>query len=267
MANLAFQNTQTRSAQSFILSALRLVGSLRSGQNLSAAELTDSLQVANDLLDAWSADGTLVFVRPRVTQDQNGLNLTLVANKQTYLLGNQNGNEDFLLARPPRLERVSIMYSASQSTPVERELDMYDDVEWQQRVPNKTTTSLIPSVCYVETNYPDMQLNFWPIPTQANPVVLYLWQALTQFPNLQTKFSFPPAYARAIRFNLAVDLFAEFKGDLQSFPLIKERAAIYKGEIEAMNMVHKEARADEALIGAGGKMGNIFTGTANISGR
>lgn len=261
MANLGVVNVNQRSAQSFILSALRLVGSLRSGQNLSAAELSDSLQVANDMLDAWNADGTMVFVHPRITQDQNGLNLTLVANKQTYLLGNQNGTEDFLLARPPRLERVSIMYSASQSTPVELPMDMYDDVRWQG-VPNKTTPSLLPQVCYIETGYPDIQINFWPIPTTANPVVLYLWSALTQFPNLQTKFSFPPAYARAIRFNLAVDLFAEFSGDLQKFPVVQKQAAIYKAEIESMNLVMKEATCDEALLGTG-VLGNIFSGTAS----
>lgn len=266
MPNLGPQSTQTRSAQSFILSALRLVGSLRSGQGLSQGELTDCQQVLNDLLDAWSSQRRTVFVVARTTLDQNQNAFSLKANQQTYLLGNATGNEDFLLPRPPRLERVSVMYSASQQTPVELPMDMYDDVEWQG-VANKSIPSLLPQVCYQETGFADISLNFWPVPTQANPVVLYLWTALTQFPDLTSPFSFPPGYARAIRFNLAVDLAAEFPTDLTKFALVKERAAAYKAEIETLNVRAKVAVCDEALVGSDGRMGNIFTSTANRSQR
>lgn len=266
MPNLGPQNTQSRSAQSFILSALRLVGSLRSGQNLSNAELTDCQQVLNDMLDAWSAQKRTIFVVSRTTLDQNQVAFSLKAGQQTYTLGNATNNEDFLLSRPPRLERVSVMYSASQQTPVELPMDMYDDVQWQG-VSNKSTPSLLPQVCYVETGFPDISLNFWPVPTQANPVVLYIWQALQQFPDLTSPFSFPPGYARAIRFNLAVDLAAEFPADLTKFALVKERAAVYKDEIETVNLSGKIAVCDEALVGGNGKTGNIFTSTANRSQR
>ena len=224
MPDLAPINTITRSAQSFILSALRLVGALRSGLGLSNAELTDSAQVLNDLLDAWSASRKTIFVVLRTTLDQNQNTLTLIPNQQTYTLGNSNQNENFLLPRPPRLERVSIMYSASQQTPVELPMEMADDVKWQA-IPNKNTPSLLPQVCYVEKNFPDMSLSFFPIPTQANPVVLYLWQALLQFPDLTSEFSFPPGYARAIRYNLAVDLAAEFPCDMTKLQLVMARAA------------------------------------------
>ena len=264
MPDLAPVSTITRSAQDFIKSALRLVGSLRSGLNLANDELNDCKQVLNDLLDAWSASRKSIFVVPRVTLDQNQVALTLKAGQQTYLLGNALGTEDFLLARPPRLERVSIMYSASQQTPVELPMEMADDVKWQA-IPNKNTPSLLPQVCYVEKNFPDMSLSFFPIPTQANPVVLYLWQALLQFPDLTAQFSFPPGYARAIRYNLALDLAAEFPCDLTKLPLVKERAALYKKEIETLNVEGKEAVCDEAIVGSYGKMGNIFTGAANRS--
>lgn len=143
MPNLAPNGTQSRSAQSFIQSALRLVGALRSGNLLSAAELTDCLQVLNDFMDACSANRSTIFVVPTVTLDQNQVPLMLVPNQQTYSLGNVNENENFLLARPPRLERVSIMYSASQSTPVELPMEMADDIAWQN-IANKSVTSLLP---------------------------------------------------------------------------------------------------------------------------
>lgn len=266
MPDLGPLSTQQRSAQSFILSALRLVGSLRSGQNLSQAELTDCQQVLNDLLDAWSSQKRTIFVVSRTTLDQNQNSFSLKAGQQTYTLGNAIGTEDFLLQRPPRLERVSVMYSASQQTPVELPMEMYDEVQWQG-VADKNTPSLLPQICYVETGFPDMTLSFWPPPTQANPVVLYLWNALGQFPDLTSPFSFPPGYARAIRFNLAVDLAAEFPADMTKFALVKERAAVYRSEIETLNVRAKEAVCDEALVGSNGKTGNIFTSTANRSQR
>lgn len=250
-----------RSAQDFIKSSLRLVGSLRSGLNLSNDELTDCLTVLNDMLDAWGASRTTIFNVERLTLDQNQATLSLIAGRQTYTLGNANGTENFLLSRPPRLENVSVLYSASQQTPVELPMEMVDDIGWQA-VANKSTTSLLPQVCYVDTDFPDMNLSFWPIPTQANPVILYQWAALTLFPDPKSPFSFPPGYARAIRYNLAVDLAAEFPCDMAKLQLVMKQAAIYKAEIESLNLQAKEAVCDEALTSGGGN-GNIYTGTVN----
>jgi hypothetical protein len=138
------------------------------------------------------------------------------------------------------------------------------DVKWQG-IANKSVTSLLPQVCYVEENFPDMKVSFWPIPTQANPVVLYPWAALAQFPDLQTPFSFPPGYARAIRYNLAVDLAAEFPCDLTKLQVVMKIAMQAKADIMSLNMKAKEAVCDEALVGSYGKMGNIFTGSSNRS--
>ncbi len=264
MAVLAPNIIVQRSAQQFILSALRKVGALRSGQNLTAAELADSLGVLNDMLDAWSASRVMIFSVSYTTLDQNGVALSLAAGKQKYALGNINGNEEFRLPRPPRLERVSVLYSASQSTPVEIGMDMYDDVKWQS-IPNKSTPSLLPQVCYVENRADGTayDLFFWPIPTQANPVVLYLWNALNQFPSLAAKFFFPPAYAKAIAFNLAVDLAVEFGTDLTKFPLVLKTAQQTMAAIEAINLPMKEVWCDLAILGTGGRRGNIFAGGPN----
>lgn len=257
-------NTITRSATDFIKSALRLVGALRSGNNLSGDELRDCQQVLNDMLDAFSAERVNIPTTNRVTLDQNQAALTLKANQATYALGNVNGTEDFLIPRPSRLERVSVLYSASQQTPVELGMDMYDDVQWQG-VPNKTTPSLLPQVCYVEENFPDLNLSFWPVPTQANPVVFYLWATLTQFSDLTSQFSFPPAYSEMLRYNLAVRLAAEFPCDLQKMEIVQKLASEAYGRVAGINVRAREASCDEALLGSDGVNGNIYTGTSNRS--
>lgn len=269
MPVLVPSNTLARSATQFIMSGLRLVGALRSGLNLSAAELTDCQTVLNDMLDAFSVERVNIPAVTLQTLDQNQKTLTLIPNQQAYTLGNANENENFLLARPSRLERVSIMYSASQSTPVELPLEMYDDVQWQG-ISNKSVTSILPQGCFVDDSnavFPDMVLYFWPVPTQANPVVLYLWTVLQLFPDLTSNFFFPPAYAEMLRYNLAVRLAAEFPCDLKKFEIVQKLASDSKARVAGINVRPKEAVCDEAITGSYGKMGNIFTGASNRSQR
>jgi hypothetical protein len=252
-----------RSALDLILSALRLIGAIGSGDPISVSEQNDAQLILNDLLDSWNAQKVMIFQSPRTPNDQNGNPFTLVPGRQGYTLGNVSGAENLLLARPPRLERVSIMYSASQSTPVEIPLYMADEVEWQA-IANKTTPSLLPQVCHDDLGFPDRTLFFWPIPTQANPIVLYPWAALQLFSDLTTKISFPPAYSRALRYNLAVDLAAEFPGDPNKLPLVIKIAAQSKDVITSFNAEIKVAWCDEALLGTRPR-GNIFTGSPNRS--
>jgi len=269
MPALTPSNTLSRSATQFIMSALRLVGALRSGLNLSNAELTDSQTVLNDMLDAFSVDRVMIPAVTVQTRNQNQVPLTLIPSQQAYTLGNTNENENFLLARPSRVDRVSIMYSASQQTPVELPMEMLDDVEWQG-ITNKSTLSILPQVCFVDESnavFPDMVLYFWPVPTVANPVVLYIWTPLQLFPDLQSKFFFPPGYAEMLRYNLATRLAAEFPCDLKKFQLVEKLAAESYARVTGINVRAKEAVCDEAIVGSHGHMGNIFTGAANRSQR
>jgi hypothetical protein len=252
-------NAAGASVTQLIVSAMRAVGSLGSGEAADASEIQDAGMILNQMLDAWSAERLSIFVVTPLLVDSNGLTLSLVANQQKYLLGNQVGTEDFFLPRPPRLERVSIFYSASQSTPVEIPMDMYDDVQWQG-IANKSTPSILPQVCYREETFPDIALYFWPIPTQANPVALYAWQALTEFADLTLPMTFPPGYMEAIRYNLAVRLFAEFPGDASKFPAVQELARQSKARISSINAPIKVATCDDGLLGTSYPRGNIITG-------
>jgi hypothetical protein len=259
-------NPLAQSATDFIKSGLRLVGALRSGLNLSNDELTDCALVLNSMLDSFSIERTQIPATAIQTLDQNQKTLTLVPNQASYALGNAIGTENFLLPRPSRVERVSIMYAASQPTPVEIDMEMYDDVQWQG-IANKSTPSILPQVCFVDDSsavFPDMVLYFWPVPTQANPVILYIWGLLQQFPNLTAPFLFPPGYAEMLRYNLALRLAAEFPCDLQKLAIVQKLAAESKERVAGINVRPKEAVCDSALLPSGG-MGNIYTGSASRS--
>ena len=257
-------NVGRQSAQDVIASALRLVGALGSGEVPTASEIQDAGLVLNQMLDAWNAERLMVFTVTPVPNDSNGKPLVLVANQQSYKLGNAIGTEDFFLPRPARLERVSVFYSASQATPNEIPLDMYDNVQWQG-IANKTTPSILPQICYDDGGFPDRTLYFWPTPTQANPITLYLWTALMQFSDLTLPMSFPPGYMEAIRYNLAVRLFAEFPGDPQKFAVVNNIAQSSKARLMSINAPMKVATVDEALLGGNGRRGNIYSGDVTRS--
>lgn len=265
MPNLPALPGIQRNAMQIALRALRMVGALRSGQNLSADEGADILQSLNDMLDSWSARRVLVFSLPYTTTDQNSNPLMLTAGKQHYTLGNVLQTEDFLMQAPARIERASVLYSASQQTPTEVPLEMLDSVGWQS-VANKSTPSLLPQQVYIERNPNglDWDLYFWPVPTQGNPIVLYPWAPFVLFPNLQAKFAFPPAYARAITMNFAVELAAEFPCDLAKLQLVMKLASGAKSEIVSINSRVVDAWVDSALL-QNGAMGNIFTSTPTRS--
>ena len=268
MPVLAPSNPLALSATDFIKSALRLVGALRSGLNLTAGELTDCQLVLNSMLDSLSIERTQIPAVAIVSTNTAQVPLSLVANQQSLQARQCARHGRFsAAAADARLERVSIMYSASQQTPVELPMEMLDTVKWQG-ITNKSTPSLLPQVCFVDASeavFPDMVLYFWPIPTQANPVILYLWQLLQQFTSLTAQFLFPPGYAEMLRFQLAVRLAAEFPCDLQKFEIVQKLAAEAKARIAGINVHALEAVCDEAIVGSDGHMGNIFTGTANRS--
>jgi hypothetical protein len=68
-----------------------------------------------------------------------------------------------------------------------------------------------------------------------------------------------------LRYQLAVRLAAEFPCDLAKFQIVQKLAADAKERIAGINVVAAVAVCDEAIVGSYGKMGNIFTGTANRS--
>jgi hypothetical protein len=257
------------SATDFIKSALRLVGALRSGLNLSNDELKDCKLVLNSMLDAFSIERTQIPAVTVQSLDQNQVALTLKANQQAYKLGNVSGTEDFLLPRPSRLERVSILYSASQSTPTRSIMDMYDDVQWQG-VTNKTTRRFCPQVCFVDESnavFPDMVLYFWPVPTQANPVVLYLWSLLQQFDSLTAQFLISAGLCR----DAALQPGGAAGGRVSLRPHEIAAGAKARGRCEGAGRRHqrqfaKEATCDDALS-AERRTGNIFSGDSNRSHR
>ncbi len=226
-------------ALGYITSAMRITNALASGETPTAAEASDALAILNTMIGGWNTERLMVFT---IVMQQ----FTLTPNKGTYTLG---AGGDFDYPRPANLYRAGIVWLANPQQPLEIPLTMLTDDEWAT-VPIKNITSTIPQYLYNDGSYPYMNLNFWCIPTIADDVRLYMWQLLTQFPDLITDILFPPGYPDAILYNLAVRLAANNIGTMIT-PLVLKLAAEAIAKIKGLNIPLLDLNVDVALNGRG----------------
>ena len=138
------------------------------------------------------------------------------------------------MPRPAQIDRMGLELTGSNPTqPPENPIDILDFNGWAA-IPVKNVQGSYPLNCYVDDSFPNYNLSFWMIPGLACNLVLYTWQPLVTFPDLNTDVTFPPAYALAIKNNLAILLGAEFKS--QPDPIVIETARISLATIKDMNL-------------------------------
>ena len=217
-------NSIFRTTLQMITGALRLINVVASSELPTSDEANDSMEAFQDMIDSWNADSLSIF-----TTRADDYPLTL--SQQEFTLG---PGGDFDTNRPAKIIGMSAILLTNPSNPVEVPIDMYTIAEWQTKVPVKNVPGSFPQVCYDDGGMPLRTLSFWPIPTfQSNNVRIYSWQALGCPATLQTILNFPPGYARAFRYNLAVELAPEFGAQVP--PAIAKIAAESLATIKTMN--------------------------------
>jgi len=207
----------------FIKAAMRLIGALGSGEQPSGEEAIDFGAVLNQMLDSANAEGLMIYTRQ--IQD-----FAFTPNKQVYTFGTGG---DFDAPRPAYIERASVMLNNGMPQQLEVPITLYTDQDWQ-KVSIKGTDSTFPLSVYDDGAFPFRNLNYWPIPRDQSAVPrLYTWAALSQFPDIRTVLTFPPAYYEWIKYNLAVRLAPECQLPLR--PEVLQLANDATTKIKAMN--------------------------------
>lgn len=225
-----------------ISSALRLIGVLGAGETPDAIDANDSLRVMNDMVDSWNAERLMIFNIQRIL-------FSLTPGQQTYTCGTGG---DFDIVRPSQIDGMGIISLNNPSQPLELPMEMMNLQDWQT-LPVKNITSTLPLYVYDDGAFPFRNLSFWVIPTQAVQVAMYPWVALDAPADLTTVIAFPPGYAKAFRYNLAVDLAAEFPVVPASvLGIVSQIAAQTKGIVKSANAPKVYMRCDPAIGGQGG---------------
>lgn len=227
-------------AVNLISSAFRLIGVLASGETASGAEAVDALSTLNDMIDEWQNESLMIFTRTRNV-------FSLVSGTQTYTLG--PGGTFSLDPRPVRIDNATIINLSNPAMPLELPLQLYTTDQWAG-VPVKNIQSALPLAVYDDEGFPLRNLSYYPIPNTTVQSALYTWTALSRFADLVTDYTFPPGYAKAIRFNLALDLAPEYGRPIPADVAVQALSS--KGRIKAINAPLVDLAVDAALLGPPG---------------
>ncbi len=235
-----------------LLSTLKLIGSVSSTSPPKPDELADALARLQDMIDSWMAERLAIFVVKRSVYP-------LVSNQQEYTIG---PGGDFNQPRPVWIQDAGIISNTNPSQPLE--LPMLSDDDYAS-VSIKNVASALS--WYLWYNY-DFDANgrgkvwVWPIPNVGNlEIALYVPTPLTQVSALTDTLHFPPGYAEAVRFNLAVRLCPEWGRPID--PVVAQMAAESFARIERANKRLQRLGIDPMLTSASAaRIFNYLTGTS-----
>ena len=227
-------------AASLIASALRLINVVAAGEITPIDAANDSLLVLNQMIDSWNAESQVIF---STRYDD----YPLIAGQQTYTLG---PGGDFNANRPAKIAGMSSILLNNPANPLEVPITMYSVQDWQRQVPVKSVSSSFPQICYDDGGFPLRTLNLWPYPAFAeNNLRIYSWQSIGWPSTLRSLISFPPGYAEALRYNLALRLAPEFAAQVP--PMVAQLAVESLARIKRMNVPDMEMRSDLLATDAG----------------
>lgn len=218
-----------------ISSALRLVGVLAAGEQVVSDDAATGLMVLQQMIDSWNADRLTIFTT-------SSTDFPFVFGKQVYTLG---AGGDFDMPRPPSIDSMSTILLSDPTNPIEIPIAMYTVQQWQEQLPVKQVNGTFPLLCYDTGDFPLRKLNFWPIPAdQPSLCRIYSWQLLSAPAAYNTVISFPPGYAEAFRYNLAIRLQAEFAPSKPLSPTVAQIASESLGRLKTMNAPLLQLRSD-----------------------
>ena len=177
--------------------ALRLLGVLAEGETPSAATSQDALFALNQMIDSWGTEKLSTFT----TQEQ-------IFNWLPGLISQTLGpSGDFVGDRPVLMDDAT--YFVDTSSGISYGIKLINQQQYDG-IAVKTVTSTFPQVMWVNTNYPNIDMHIYPVPTKILEWHFISAAQLTQPATIATPLYFPPGYLRAFRYNLACELAPEF---------------------------------------------------------
>lgn len=233
----------TRTARQIITDSLKLIGALAGHEVAGGWEQHDAFLRLQELLDSWGTHAQTMYARRRVV-------VPVVANQQTYTIG-IGGDVD--VPRPMDLEEASYI---TDSNGTEIGAGVLTTQEYTGIPIKELSGALVSGIVYDRTP-PLGTIWVYPSPTQALDLVIYYSEPVQEFPDLGTAVALEPGYAKAIRYNLAVELCPEWGRVLD--PLVERGARESLADIKRANVETSELVIDPGLPGVTGSRYNIVS--------
>jgi hypothetical protein len=189
-------------ALQIITPALRLIGVLAAGETATGEEANDALLVLNDYIDELRTQRLSIYVTQRSVYP-------LTSGTASYRIG---GGGAFDQQRPLWIPYARLIIDTAASVPTEIPIEVYS-VQQYADVPQKSLSSGLVQCIYYDHNWTEGLgvIYPYPIPNVGNTsLVLYTPIAINEFTSLTHQVTFPPGYRKMLKYNLAVQLAAEY---------------------------------------------------------
>lgn len=180
-----------------VTSALTEIRVARAGDVLAPASMARGLYVLNRLLDAWNATKRKAYATVP-------LDFTLTPALSPHTIG--VGGTWVTTVRPVALVDAQLNLGGS---PAVYQSIAVRDAAWYARLPVPGLTATFPTDVFFSPQWPLGKLYFWPIPTTAYAVRLWVQVILAQVTQ-ELDFSMPPGYQRALELTLAEECAPSF---------------------------------------------------------
>ena len=177
--------------------ALRLLGVLAEGETPSAGTSQDALTALNQMIDSWGTEKLSTFT----TQEQ------IFDWLPGFVSRTLGPSGDFVGDRPVLMDDAT--YFVDASTGISYGIKLINQQQYDG-IAVKSVTSTFPQVMWINTNFPNIDMHVYPVPTKVLEWHFISAAQLTQPATIATPLYFPPGYMRAFRYNLACEIAPEF---------------------------------------------------------
>lgn len=224
--------------------ALRLLGVLADGETPSAGTSQDALSALNQMIDSWGTEKLATFT----TQEQ-------VFSWLPGLISQTLGpSGDFVGDRPVLMDDAT--YFVDASTGISYGIKIINQQQYDG-IAVKTVTSTFPQVMWINTNFPNIDMHIYPVPTKVLEWHFISAAQLSQPATLSTELYFPPGYLRAFRYNLACEIAPEF--GIEPPPTVNRIAMYSKRNLKRINNPDDIMSIPYAIVSTRQRF-NIFAG-------
>ena len=236
---MATPNSITKTALDIMNAAAQEIGVLAGGESLSNNDTGWVFQKLQRLIDRYNSDRTKIY-------NVNFQTFSPPASTQPLTIG--PGAQLDINQRPVEIRSIGLMLTGT-SPQVKLYLNRRDQRWWaQNRVPQLTST--LPTDYYYSPDWPNGNLYLWPIPTQANNLLIEMWGVLTEYTTYNQTFTLPPGYWDALVYELACSIAPSFERTVTP-DLLRETVRAVSA-IEQNNIKSPRGRtADAGMPGAG----------------
>lgn len=171
--------------------AMMQAGILGASDTVNPNDQNLVLRRLNRMISSWDNEPLMLFA---LTPDS----FTMVSGQADYPSGTYLPS-----GRPVSVDAITVRLSN-----IDYQVDMIDNQTWNA-IPYKPTPG-IPGQCFVDTDYPNTTLRFYPTPYAAFTCFVQARTPLTTDITALTDVAMPHGYEKAIVDNLAVDISPSF---------------------------------------------------------